>query len=193
MTTKNNRATLRRITATAGIAGLTILGSAGAVSAQSYPSGGQATFSDASPTAGQTVAVSGNAVAGTQVSITLALPDGTILVLGTTVASASGTFALNVTLPADLADGEYVLAAFNDTQVLSSSLFSLGGSVTQGSNEPAQTGAGGSGDVAAAQTPTQLPVTGGESALLLWGGAGFVVIGGAALVASKLRSEPLVS
>ncbi len=199
MTTKHNRTTLRRITATAAIAGLTLLGTAGAVSAQTYSPQTSASFSDTNPAAGQTIAISGNAVAGTQVSITLARPDGTIIVLGTTVATATGSFALDVTLPADLADGEYILAALNDAQVLSSSAFSLGGSTTQGSSQPTQTGAGGTaaggtGEVAAAQTvPTQLPVTGGESGVLLWGGAGFVVVGGAALVASKVRSEPLVS
>lgn len=194
---------LRRITATAGIAilgasSLVVLGTAGAVGAQTYPSAGTATFSDATPEPGQTLAVSGNAAAGTTVNITLTRPDGSIVTLGTATADASGSFSLNITLPAGLGNGSYVIAAVNGSTVLSSSAFVVSSATAQGESTPTQTGAeaaanGGSGAAPAQAAPTTLPVTGNESGLLIWGGAGFVALGGAALVISKVRpdAEPM--
>ncbi len=183
MTSTIQWSTLRRSIVVAGIAGLTLIGASGPAGAQTYPPSASATFSDATPGAGQTVAVSGNAVAGTTVSITLARPDGTIITLGTTIAGASGAFNLNILLPSDLANGNYVLAAVNGTTILSSAAFAVSGATTQGG----ASSTGGDAAAPAQTTTTTLPVTGNESGLMVWGGAGFVVLGGAALTVGRLR------
>ncbi len=196
MTSTTSRLLLRRTTAVVGIAGLALLGSAVGASAQTYTPTTSATFSDATPEPGQAVFVSGSAVAGTTVSITLARPDGTIITLGTVTADATGSFALSVSLPSDLAAGNYVIAAVNGTTILSSSAFAVSGATTQGDIIPAQTtnatNPTGGNNAAPAQATT-LPVTGGDAGLLLWSGAAFVVIGGSALVVSKRRNDPEVA
>ncbi|MEZ5229137.1 MAG: hypothetical protein R2710_21460 [Acidimicrobiales bacterium] len=108
MTTKTQWMMLRRLSVATAVGALALLGSTGTAAAQTYTPTPSANFSDATPEAGQTVAVSGNTVANSVVSITLAQPDGTVLVLGTTTANASGSFNLSITLPSTLANGSYV-------------------------------------------------------------------------------------
>lgn len=182
-----------------------MLGVPAAVGAQSYPSSTSATFSDATPEAGQTIAISGNATPGATVSVTLTFESnrnlavgdgGSATTLGTTTADASGAFSLNVVMPADLAAGNYVLAVMEGSTVLSSSAFEIATASAQGGSTgnqtPTQTSddtdnAADADDAAAADT---LPVTGSNAGYLGWGGAAFILGGGAAVVISRRRAEP---
>ncbi len=191
MTTKTKWMMMRRASVATAISGLAALSATTVAGAQTYPSAGEATFSDATPEAGQVVSVSGAAAANSTVTITLARPDGSIITLGTVTTDATGSFNLSITLPSDLADGNYVIAAVNGTTILSSSAFAVSGAVTQGTSTPAQTtdSTSTTGGATAAAGQTTLPVTGDNSGLLAGTGMAFIVVGGSALILSRRRSN----
>lgn len=197
-------AVFRTAVSSLAIAGLTLLAAPGAIGAQlsptqSYPSSTSATVSDATPDPGQTIAISGTATPGATVSVTLTQDTGRNLAvgggaaagsggttLGTTTADAAGAFSLNVTIPSDLAVGNYVLAVMEGSTVLSSSAFEVAGATAQGGSTANQTPTQ-TGDDAAATT---LPVTGNNASHLGWASAAMILGGGAALVFAKRRTDP---
>ncbi len=170
---------LRTIGATATlVAGLGL--SALPAAAVDYTSQPTVSVSDPSPSAGQSITVSGTTTPDTAVTITLSsgattgglsTQAATSVVLGSTVSDALGRYSLSVTIPTGLTGGNYVMAIAVAGNVVSSTAITLQ-----------------SGAVVTTPRAGQLPVTGSNDSLPLAGLAMASIGVGGSLVAIARRT-----
>ncbi len=169
----NSRHLLRKAVLSTAFVGLT-LAVQSPVSAADYQSTSSATFSDTTPSAGDTVTVSGTTSPGAIVVISISGTGGA-QTLGVTTADAYGNYTIAVAIPANLASGIYVLGVTADNQQIASTSMTVGGTT-------ASTGT-------SSGSPSNLPFT-GSSSLVLVAAAGALVTAGGVAVGLSRRSAP---
>ncbi len=169
----------------------------GPAGAAEYPPQPGTTVSDTTPSPGQSIVVSGVTEPNTLVTVTLSTmtPAGglsaagglspaavTDYTLGSTISDAVGLYSLTVTIPSNLAAGQYAMVAVANGSVISTTTLAV-------------SPAGGNTSPIASQTPSagQLPVTGGDSVPMAAVALGAIGAGGALVVVSRrLRERPAV-
>jgi hexosaminidase len=173
---------------------LTVLGMAAPAFAQQYPpSVNFLTISDATPSPGETVTLTGQTfLAGSTVTLTL---HSEPVVLGSATADAAGKMALQATIPSDTPLGAHTITA--DGTAPDGSPLSLSVSLTV---VPAAANGGtgannGNGNGGSSGNSGNLPRTGSEWTLLLAKlGIGLAAAGGVVTaVAAKRRKSALVT
>ncbi len=170
--------TLRTLACSAAVAGLALVAPM-PLSAADYTSTSSASFSDTTPTKGETLTVSGKAAPNAVVVVTVA---GTNVsrTLGVTTADANGNYSLTVTIPSDLASGIYVLGVTANNQQIASTSVNVAAATT--TNASTNTRA----------ATSNLPVTGSSATLIAAGAGVLIAVGGAAVGLSRRRTPATV-
>lgn len=166
--------TLRKLAFSAAFAGVALLAQA-PVSAADYTSTSSATFSDTTPTKGESLTISGKAAPNAVVVVTVA-GTGVSRTLGVTTADANGNYSLTVSIPGDLASGIYVLGVTANNQQIASTSVNVAAATT--TNASTNTRA----------ATSNLPVTGSSATLVAAGAGVLIAVGGAAVGLSRRRT-----